>query len=620
MRKAKIFLSIFVISALLLCAAEIHVVSPNGGESWAEGSNQTITWSSTGITSGHFRIFLFDGTTELGTIATYIPVARNSTSWTVGHLIDAPDVGAGTHYKIKIRVISEAPNDFSDAAFSITSTAPPAGSIAVTSPNGGESWEQGSNHNITWTPTGITSGTYRITLLKGGVPAGIVASGLPLSPHSYNWTVGNTDSPFQGAAANYRIQVEHQGGTALGFSNNAFAISEPPETPADTITVTSPNRGENWRKGSSRDITWTSSGIVMGTYKITLWQGTTNKGVIATGLPAAQHLFKWTVGSVTGGSVPTGAGYKVKVELQAEPIADDSDVTFTIGLPLQATTLNPPHEVTQLDRPPFEIMRIPKLEIRDLTYNYRQKCFEAWGKNTGNAPYVGRFRWEWFTDCGTRSGHKDIPPSQSAYLESPEGMHFSFDCNPPLRECSIFGIFSIAPVTMDGKRLKNAQVQKHVPRFEYNQFLLSEQRFMLRFLHGSTYVNKNQGYTITSNDAYDYDFATREASFVICFPVKNCGGTAGKGDHLWDEKLYWSVHHWPSNTHAVYPQYLSNRGANRQFYSDSPIEPGHGVFFARRLSLPVQSGRYEVRVHMGPTWQGHQICSIFLTFADNLIH
>jgi hypothetical protein len=45
---------------------------------------------------------------------------------------------------------------------------------------------------------------------------------------------------------------------------------------AQTITVTSPNGGESWQKGTSHNITWTSSGITTGTFTVRLFDGSTN--------------------------------------------------------------------------------------------------------------------------------------------------------------------------------------------------------------------------------------------------------------------------------------------------------------------------------------------------------
>lgn len=226
MIKRKItFIGILILFGLGLTAQTITITAPNGGESWAVGSTQTITWTTTGITSGQFRIILFDGDTNLGTIASYLPVTQNSLSWTVGSLTDAPNVGAGSNYKIKIRIIGETPNDFSDRAFAITSAAPSRGSITVTSPNGGEQWVKGSNRNITWSTSAITAGTYQVTVWRGGSNLGVVATGLPANQHSFPWTVGNLVGGSElSDGTGYTIKVRLQGEDANDFSDRPFEI------------------------------------------------------------------------------------------------------------------------------------------------------------------------------------------------------------------------------------------------------------------------------------------------------------------------------------------------------------------------------------------------------------
>ena len=100
---------------------------------------------------------------------------------------------------------------------------------------------------------------------------------------------------------------------------------------AQTITVGHPNPGEQWQKGSSRDITWTASGISSGQFKITLYRGRTQLGVIATELNISTRSYRWTVGNFTdGSSAPEGEGYSVKVKLMGEPVADFSEGSFEI--------------------------------------------------------------------------------------------------------------------------------------------------------------------------------------------------------------------------------------------------------------------------------------------------
>lgn len=104
---------------------------------------------------------------------------------------------------------------------------------------------------------------------------------------------------------------------------------------SQSITVTSPNGGENWPQGFTHNITWTT-GITQGTYKITVWQGGTNLGVVASSLPANQKTFPWVVGKLVTGSVPLGSGYKIRVKLQDQSVWDESDNSFSIVMPLVA--------------------------------------------------------------------------------------------------------------------------------------------------------------------------------------------------------------------------------------------------------------------------------------------
>ena len=82
-----------------------------------------------------------------------------------------------------------SPTDTSDAVFSIV----PVPAITVTSPNGGESWEVGSAHNITWTSVG-TVGNVMIeySTNNGSTWTTIVAS--TANDGTHPWTVPDTPS------------------------------------------------------------------------------------------------------------------------------------------------------------------------------------------------------------------------------------------------------------------------------------------------------------------------------------------------------------------------------------------------------------------------------------------
>jgi hypothetical protein len=102
---------------------------------------------------------------------------------------------------------------------------------------------------------------------------------------------------------------------------------------AQSITVTSPNGGENWTVNTPRTITWISSGLAAGqTVDVVLRLNGVRLGDIAVGIPAATGSLAWTVGAYQGGQATPGPGYQVRVR-NANAILDDSNGPFTIAAP-----------------------------------------------------------------------------------------------------------------------------------------------------------------------------------------------------------------------------------------------------------------------------------------------
>ncbi len=99
---------------------EVKVTRPNGGESWPEGSLQTVQWTAAALTSAaNVRLSITDGST-VATIAS-VGSGQRSYNWTV------PDTQGSSW---KITVCSEVGGaceaaDTSDAAFSISAPATP---------------------------------------------------------------------------------------------------------------------------------------------------------------------------------------------------------------------------------------------------------------------------------------------------------------------------------------------------------------------------------------------------------------------------------------------------------------------------------------------------------------
>jgi len=126
----KKFILFFVISLVFLinasqgvqAAPTITVLSPNGGESWAQGSTQNITWTFSEV-SDPVDIYLYKDDGSFRDIALNEP-CDGSYTWNIPSTFPV-----GTTYQVVIQGTGAAfwASDRSDNYFSITGTPPPTG-------------------------------------------------------------------------------------------------------------------------------------------------------------------------------------------------------------------------------------------------------------------------------------------------------------------------------------------------------------------------------------------------------------------------------------------------------------------------------------------------------------
>jgi len=203
--------------------------------------------------------------------------------------------------------------------------------ITVTSPNGRESWQIGTSHNITWTSSGI-SGDVTLKLYRGGTDLGrIEANPLPITDGSYTWSIpaalpNGTAIP---AAADYQVQVRYTA-SVNDLSDAYFTITEEPS--AGSITLTSPNGGEEWRLGEHKYITWTSQNISENVW-IDIYLGTRKFAGIAANVPISDGSYKWDVGKIRGTTkiLHPSKDYLIEVFSGNSRIKDKSNASFTIS-------------------------------------------------------------------------------------------------------------------------------------------------------------------------------------------------------------------------------------------------------------------------------------------------
>lgn len=219
-------------------AASLKVTSPNGGETWQMATTQNITWTSSN-TSGTVKIEISrDNGSSWTTLIASTP-DNNSWQWNVA----GP---ASTICLVRISDTDGNPMDTSDAVFSITNGVVPQ--FTVTKPNGGETWEIGTNKEITWTSEN-SSGNVKIELSRNNGSTWQTLRESTPDDGSLTWDVTGP------AATKCLVRVSDVTGGTGDISDNVFTIYGTP-----VLEVTAPNGGEDWAISSTQDITWNSAG------------------------------------------------------------------------------------------------------------------------------------------------------------------------------------------------------------------------------------------------------------------------------------------------------------------------------------------------------------------------
>ena len=325
-------------------SSTITVTSPNGGENWEPGSNENITWTSANLpTSCRIFINLFkggvfdrtivgssssygspdDGTSNDGSYTWSIPSSLDESSEYGVTIIAATlviDAMYGDYWETIL-------SDYSDNYFTIQQASSPT--ITITSPNGGENWEPGSSHSITWSSSNLPGSYVAIQLYRTGNFDHQISSST-YDDGSYTWSISSsqTESDY------YKVLIHSTTNTSVDdMSDNYFTIEEP----APTITVTSPNGGEDWETGTSHSITWNSSNLSGNYVGIQLYRSGSYVSSISSST-TDDGSYTWSISS----SQTESDYYQVKIYSTSESsISDYSDNYFTIEEPTSSSCNTP---------------------------------------------------------------------------------------------------------------------------------------------------------------------------------------------------------------------------------------------------------------------------------------
>jgi len=284
----------------------VIVTSPNGGEEFAAGTPNTITWTSD--LTGYLRISLLKDGVYFSMISGRT-VNTGSFDWLIPE-----SIASGTGYKVMISsCINPEINDVSDSDFTITGGG--GSTITVLSPNGGEAFTAGTTNTITWESDIV--GNVRISLLKGGLQYTLISSGTP-NDGSFDWLVPaglavGTEYTVKVASSSFPLMYD--------VSDANFSIVS---GGGNSVTVISPNGGEEFVAGTTNTITWTSD--ITGYLRITLLKGGIQYAVIAGAVPNTGSR-NWLIPA----TIVDGTDYTVKISSCTNVLATDvSDADFSI--------------------------------------------------------------------------------------------------------------------------------------------------------------------------------------------------------------------------------------------------------------------------------------------------
>ena len=266
----------------------VTVLYPNGEETLKVGDTVDIRWTTEGPAWGNVTVaYSYDGFNW----STIMSGGSSSTSyrWVV------PETPSTECYMFvgycapgaQDFLVDWLASDMADHSFTIQASGAPGGpTILLTSPNGGENWKIGSQQTITWTASGLIGGSFAIEYWNGTDWITVV-TGLGLSTRSYTWTIPGPAVDHCGV----RVGCLSAGtGVLKDTSDIYFALS----MLGSSLTVVSPNGGENWQIGSQQTITWTASGLIGGSLEIEYWDGT-DWITVATGLGLSRRSYMWTI-------------------------------------------------------------------------------------------------------------------------------------------------------------------------------------------------------------------------------------------------------------------------------------------------------------------------------------
>ncbi|MDP3149936.1 MAG: FISUMP domain-containing protein [Ignavibacteria bacterium] len=293
-------------AAFEIYSPQIAVTSPNGGEDWYIGTVHDITWTQSNCDTVKISYSTNQGTG-------WIPIAEKvatagSYSWTIPSTVSL---------LCKVKISDKADSSFADSsnAYFTVAYAPPV-HVVLSSPNGGENWKVGEVHNITWINTNVDTVKIELTT-NNGTSWTTIKDSVKASLGTFAWTIPNTPS------TQCKIRISDFKNSAIGDTSNAVFTIE--LVVQKSITVTSPNGGENWKVGEVDTIKWTNTNVETVKIEVTKNDGS-SWTTIKDSVKSSMGIHAWVIPNTPS------AQCRVKIsDVTSSSFADTSDNVFSIS-------------------------------------------------------------------------------------------------------------------------------------------------------------------------------------------------------------------------------------------------------------------------------------------------
>jgi Leucine-rich repeat (LRR) protein len=294
------------------------------GVSTGEVNNTSVKLTWTPIVyqadTGGYQVY-YSTTSGSGYTLAGTTASKSANNYTVTGL------NQGTQYYFVIKTLTQAhtynQNTITSENSEEVSATTLAPTLTLTAPNGGETWEGTTAHNITWTSTGTIANVKLEYSTNSGSSWNTIIDSTTNSG-TYNWTVPNTPS------AACLVRITDTAGTANDISDAVFTI-----TAQRTVTVTAPNGGQRWFIDTTYAIAWSSTGSISNVkIEYSTTSGSSWNTIIAS--TSNTGTYNWTVPNTPS------VNCLVRIGDTSGTASDTSDSVFTID-PYPTVTVTAPN-------------------------------------------------------------------------------------------------------------------------------------------------------------------------------------------------------------------------------------------------------------------------------------